>query len=314
MNTDKTITQLINQYLGERDIMQSSIRIYRYTIHYFFRWLVNNGHDSGSPERTDVISYKRDLKTKYRSATVALYINSIKGFFRWCNERGICDNITSGVRNEKRMHTFSRDPLTTDQVQGLFDSIGTDAIIDLRDRAIIYLLYFNGLRVIEATRIYHGDIDLVNNRVFIIGKGQHERQPVDINPIVASALDNYIQEKHNAGLSVSDKDPLFVSHTTSTALKPTWVSELISTRMVKAGIKTPKITAHSLRHSAAVHMINGGYDLYAVQLFLRHSDTNTSRIYTRYAEENKLKQRAPTMYLHKQIKTTYNNNTKHLNT
>lgn len=308
MNTNHSITKLIGLYLDNRDIMPTSKRIYGYVIKYFFSWMVVAGRNAKQPETSDVVAYKTYLKQeRKRPQTIDLYINSIRGFFRWLNDRGIHSNITLGVRSEKRGKSFSRDPLSVEQVSKLIISITKDGLINMRDRAMISLIYFNGLRVIEASRIYHSDIDFIGSRVFIQGKGQNEKRPVDINANVVQAIEEYIQTKMDYGIELSEEEPLFQSHSRKSMLKvvgltSTDISHIISNRMRDVGIKSRTITAHSLRHSAAVHMIDGGFDLYAVQLFLRHSDSNTSQIYTRYAEKAKLQSRAPTKYLQSQFK------------
>lgn len=296
---------LLKQYLSERDIADTSLRLYRYVIQYFFRWMVQQGKDAAMPGKSDVITYKRYMKDKgMASATVDLYINALKGFFKWLSDSGTYENITTGIRNDRKHKSFTREPLLVTEVNNLINSIGTDKVIDLRDRLIIALLYYNALRVIEVSRIELNDVDMAASSLFIQGKGQREKQAIDINSTVAAMIADYVQARADHGWLKGKY--LFISHAGKSyynqgQLKSTFISAIVSARLRDAGLKRKAVSAHSLRHSAAVHMINGGHDLYTVQLFLRHSDTNTSRIYTRYAEKNRMQQKAPTTFLQGEI-------------
>jgi site-specific recombinase XerD len=299
-----TTSQLIDQYLAQRDLMATTLHIYKYVLRWWFRYLVNNGIKPAEVKKADIIGYKRHLFSRgLRSATVDLYINGIKGFYRWMAETDEqYRNITTGIRNEKRIRQFRRDPLTIDQVRQLIGSIPTEGLINIRDRAIVCLLYFNALRVVEAIRLDIGDIDLANMRIAILGKGRKEKQWVQINDITANAIEDYIQAKHNAGEEWDDNDPLFIAYWNRNRnevrrLRRQSVSMIMSERLRVTGIKTDRISAHSLRHSAAVHMIESGKDLYAVTLFLRHTNANTSRLYTHFTEEKKLIDSGPTRLL-----------------
>lgn len=297
-------TTLISDYLAQRDLMPSTLHIYGYVLRYWFRYLVREGIQPAQVRKSDIIAYKRHLFDKgLRPATVDLYINGIKGFYRWqaeVDER--YRNITTGIRNESWTKSFRRDPISVDDIHKLLNSISGTTLIERRDLALVCLLYFNALRVIEAIRINIGDIDMAARRIAIRGKGRRDKQWVEIDDWVCNAIEDYLQAKSAAGESLHDEDPLFIAYGSCRPnevrrLKRRYVSMLLSRRMKEAGVKTPRVSAHSLRHSAAVHMIEEGSDLYAVTLFLRHTNANTSRLYTHYAEERKLISSGPTKLL-----------------
>jgi len=306
--TEYSIEKMIETFLINHDVADNSRRVYGYAINYFFRWMVRTGRDATNPKRADIIAYKSDMGKRLMPLTVGLYISALKSFFRWASDISLYDDITQGIKTIKKMHHYARDPLCKEGVKTLLASIKPDTIIDVRDHTIITLLYHNALRIIEASRIRHKDISLERNEIWIRGKGRDNYECIVINKTVASAIERYIQQKVDTGIHIEDTGFLFQSHAFKTKegrqMAPALISHIVSCRMKAAGIKTSsRITGHSLRHSAAVHMINGGkFDLYAVQLFMRHTDANVTRIYTHHAEKIKMQNNQPTAFLERYLK------------
>jgi integrase/recombinase XerD len=309
MNTSLTISQLTQRYMDELDRADTTRRMYGYCIQLFYRWMATTGRNADSPTRTDIMAYKTNLKQQSKSPyTVDLYMNALKSYFKWLELSGISDNITTHIRNEKKSEDICHKPLTVEQVNHFIESIPATGIINTRDRLIIHLLYYNGLRVIESARLNIGDVDIQNKTMKITGKGRTSKQTVPINDEVVTAVCDYIQERIDKGYQCSPGEPLIIAHAhnrhkVATRLKNKNITEIVSERLTKAGIKQPDITPHSLRHSAAVHTIDSGKDLYDVTIFLRHTSTNTARIYTRYAETNKIKTGSTTMSLMDKIRS-----------
>lgn len=301
---------MIDTFLINHDVADNSRRVYGYAINYFFRWMVQTGRDATNPTRADVIAYKSDMAKRLMPMTVGLYVAALKCFFRWASDVSLHDNITRGIKTMKKKHQYSRDPLTIQDINTLLRSIEKKSIVDVRDYTIITLLYHNALRIIEASRIKHKDINLENKQLWIRGKGRDSYEPVPITPTVVSAIEEYIQWKIDAGIEITDSGFLFQSHSFATKkgkqMNPAQMGKIVSGRLSASGIKTSsRITGHSLRHSAAVHMINGGdFDLYAVQLFMRHKDANVTRMYTYHAEKIKMQNNQPTAFLERYLKQT----------
>lgn len=297
MNTNLTIQQLQTRFLEEVDLAETTKVVYKIAIRLFFRWMVKQGKDLRQPSRVDVMQYKTSCKQKLSPLTTDLYMNSLKSFFKWLELSGINDNVTTHIRNEKKVNDFTKLPITASQVNDLISSIPANGLTNLRDRAIISLLYFNALRVVEVWRLNVSDVDYNRKQIWIIGKGRTQREAVAVNDTVLSYIAAYLDQIHTAAYY-----PLFQAHNQGSRnevrrIAGKTIGIIVSKRMAEAGVKEKGVSAHSLRHSAAVHMIDSGADLYTVQLFLRHTDSNTSRIYTRYAEKSKIIADAPTKAL-----------------
>ena len=287
---------LISSFLTEFDGSANTVATYSQTIRIFFRWMINNRRDAANPTRADVTQYKKQLQAKGHTAkTVDNYLNALKSFFRWTSERGHYENIASHIRSNATTYEMLKEPLTISQVQTLLNSCNTLTDTGTRNRAIIHLLYFCGLRVVEVSRLtfsdYHPDY------LMIQGKGRITKEEVYLPQLAADALKQYIAcRKHNEG-KIHPDAPLFISyaHNQKNKLIPVskqTISDMVRAQLIKAGLKTDKISAHSLRHSIAIHMIDEGATLYDITQKLRHTDANMSRIYTRYIEKKKVRENA----------------------
>ena len=298
MNTQLNIKQLIEQYLAETDFMPTTLRTYGEVLYYFWRWATANGIDINNPRRSDVIQWKRYLRDEKgnKPSTIDLYISSLKGFFRWLEQEGIYKNIASNIRSENRQKSLRKRILLPEQIKKILSDIDTTTLIGKRDKALITTIYTNGLRRIEAQRIKLADIDTSDNMISIQGKGHNDKIRVPVADQNIELINDYIQARVDSGENVNNDSPLFVSYVNHNifppALKPDSISAIIKQRIKASGYHGEGITAHSLRHSIAVQILEKGNSLYDVTVFLRHKSADTSRIYTRYIEEKKAANRA----------------------
>lgn len=305
MNTTKTITQLIRQYLAEKDFSDTTLRTYSYVLEYFFRYLAREQRPENHPTRSDIISYKRHLKARGLSTcTIDLYVVSLKGFFRWLHESNIYDNIVTSIRIETRHQQFKKKILSPPEIKQLINSIDTTTIIGLRDRLLINLIFTCGLRRIEAHRLNLSDVDTGAGFVRIQGKGYNDKIPVSISPETITMINDYITERLNTGEDIQPASPLFIQHNGHMfrdRLMPDGISNRVAMAMKHAQVWQKGLSVHSLRHSAAVSLIENNASLYEVSIFLRHRNTDTSRHYTRYIEQKIAAQKRPQNILQRQI-------------
>jgi integrase/recombinase XerD len=297
MNTKLTIRQLIDKYLSERDFSDTTLITYRRVLPYFFNYL-SIGGNMLTPQKSDVISWKRELKKRGLStSTIDLYVVSIKGFFRWLKENDIYENIVGSVRIETRHIYFKKKILSPDQVKALLSSICNTDPVSLRDKAMINLMYTCGLRCVEISRLNVTDLDIHASTIMVQGKGFNGKIPASIAEETWMLITDYIQHRIDQGEDVCNNSPMFLSHLNvhllPTRLSARSVGDVIKSRLKKFGQHSRGMSAHSLRHSAAVALIKSGATLYDVSIFLRHSNIETSRHYTRYVEAEKLSQNRP---------------------
>ena len=214
----------------------------------------------------------------YARTTIARRLASLRSFFRYCQREGLVTaNPTKALRTPKVGRKLPHF-LTTEQVIKLLESPPANEVDGLRDRAILETLYSAGLRVAELVSLNVSDWDNDANIVRVFGKGRKER----IAPIgrhAAKALYRYLDvRKVNPEASDDDRDAIFLSRL-GTRLTTRSIGRMLEKYLLLTGLD--KITTpHTLRHSFATHLLDGGADLRAVQELLGHKSLTTTQIYT----------------------------------
>jgi integrase/recombinase XerC/integrase/recombinase XerD len=298
----KTVFELIKIFASEQDVAPNSCKLYVVNIKLFLRWVQSENKNVDNLKKSDILEYKQHLfDIKRSSLTIDSRITSLRKFYTWCDDNDYYNNIVVGIKNPKKYKGYKKDPLTIDQVNKLFDSIDTKTIIGKRDFAIISLMLRTGIRVGEVTKINIGDIETPgqNYIINIIRKGsQGNKTKISITEKSFQPIQDYLVEL----LNTNDDQPLFVvsayNHN-GLRISTAGLSQIIKSRLRRAGINSKRITAHSFRHTAAINLIKSGSTLHEVQLFLGHSSPNTTQIYIRAIEEEKRLDNTPGLLLDK---------------
>jgi site-specific recombinase XerD len=296
---------LIAEYLESRELTRTSKITYESIINLFFRFMVQSGRDATRPTAKDAIAFKYQLEVSGKSPyTIALYIMTLRTFFTWLTESGYYNQvITKGIQRIKKRITYSKLPLTKDQVQQLLSSINQNTTLGKRDAMMISMSLTTGLRVNELANVQLQDIN--GTHINVIRKGYTTKgQRIEIPKSILPMIEDYITERIEHGEEVTEESYLFVSHSThpSRNLMANRVSEIIKERLKKAGIDDKKITAHSLRHTCACFLLEQGFELAVIQRFMGHSSITTTQLYTRFAEYDLLEKQKPQETLSKIIK------------
>lgn len=272
---------LIERFAKFAGVSESSRQTYTKSIRQLFKFFSAN--EITNPSRADLIDWLDDMKAAGKSAsTIQLYLTATKIFFRWLSQEGIfaniADHLKSGIK-PKRGH--KKDALSCEQCRDLVQHVEGEDLKSLRDRAILKLMTTAGLRTIEVVRANVGDIRFERGKVFLYvwGKGHSDAdEKVLLSKQAHAAIRAYLKVRGK----VQASEPLFVS--TSRRNKNARLQTQAISRMCKAnlrgiGLDSPRLTAHSLRHSAATNLIFAGVELPKVQMILRHSNISTTMIY-----------------------------------
>ncbi|KQR67384.1 site-specific tyrosine recombinase XerD [Pedobacter sp. Leaf176] len=232
----------------------------------------------------------------------AISPNDIKLFISWLNNLGMLGStqarVISGlkaffsylmlediIQSNPMVHTESPklirrlpDTLNIDEINSLIDAIDASKPEGMRNKAIIEVLYGCGLRVSELTELRLSNLYPQIEFIKVIGKGNKERL-VPIGGIALKLLDIYINQiRVHLKIKKGNEDFIFLNRFGAKLSRIT-IFNLIKTLAVQAGINKT-ISPHTLRHSFATHLIEGGADLRAVQEMLGHSSITTTEIYT----------------------------------
>ncbi|HVN66815.1 MAG TPA: tyrosine-type recombinase/integrase, partial [Candidatus Sulfotelmatobacter sp.] len=172
--------------------------------------------------------------------------------------------------------------LYPEEMKHLLEAIETVSPLGQRDRAILELIYGTGIRVVEVARLNLNDVDRDENEVKVFGKGSKERI-VLFGAQAKAAMTDYLQNARSRLLSGKKGLAFFVGRR-GTRLTPRQIERLIIFYAKKAGI-AKKVTPHTLRHSFATHLLEGGADLRMVQELLGHVSLSTTQVYTHVTKE-----------------------------
>lgn len=289
-NTDVLIKQdyeivfnynLVNRFIAYTDVTDTTIKGYITYIKQFIRYLLNK--NIKQPTRADIKEYKEYLKnSKLKNGTKAQYFRAVKHFFKWLSSEGLYPNVADNIKGFKEQtDNTKKESLNEADVRRILASIDRTTEIGKRDYAMFLLIITGGLRINEISNINIEDIQVIKGEyvVYILGKGHTEKDTyIKLIKPVYEATKDYLQVKKN----YKKTDPLFTSTSNRSLNKKITkqtISEIIKNRLRQAGYDTPKLTAHSLRHTSNTLLFKSGADLFKVQQHARHKDPKTTEIY-----------------------------------
>lgn len=280
---------IVGKWFAFLNVKANSQKTYLRALKKFFEFLAATGKTWNTCERADLAIYLNELQT-LKPTTRALYLQAVKLFYKFANAEGYTpNNIAEHLKVKGVKHTdFKKDNLTNTQTACLLSACGSD-INGVRNKALIALMATAGLRVCEIASAKVGDLENTNGDwiLRILGKGRADKNEfVKIAPQVLGLLKTYFELR---GVLAAD-EPLFACHgkrNNNQALTTRTISFIVKETMRKAGFNSPRLTAHSLRHTAAVLMMMGGATLDDVKQVLRHTDSKTTQIYTHRVERIK---------------------------
>ena len=215
----------------------------------------------------------------YSTSTKKRFYSSIRNFLKYLDEE---ENILQIKVSELRLKSIRKLPevLSIEDIEKMINAYKHDDFLNSRNKTIIDVLYSTGCRVSELCNINLSDLDLVDNSLKLKGKGSKQRI-VPIGSELKLNLLKYLKIREN--FINSKGEPLFLTKSRNN-LDRTAVFRIIKNTALKASLDT-NIHPHTLRHSAATHMLEGGCDLRTVQEFLGHSSVSTTQIYTKVTKE-----------------------------
>lgn len=293
------MNQVTKQYLNdfklyievERNFSQHTVKAYVSDILGFIIWL-----NDKNIEETNYKTIKEYLlfiqKFNYSKTTTARKIASIRTFFRYLyREKVIETNPATGIHSPKRGKNLPKF-LTEQEIEQILGNIKIETPAGYRNRTIFELLYATGMRVSELSGLNFGDLNLENNEIRVVGKGNKERIVLVSNK-AKDFLYTYLKTarfmiyKEGKLKDPDEKSPVFINKT-GYRLQPQSIRKAI--KEVVETIKLPKeVTPHVFRHSFATKLLENGADLRIVQELLGHSSISNTQIYTHVSTE-RLKQ------------------------
>lgn len=273
----------------ERDLSDATVTAYRVDLSDLATWCTDRGIDH--PDRVDLEVLRRYLghlhDDGYARATVARRISTIRTAFRHWRRNGYVSNDPASLLSSPKRGRHLPRVLRPEQVRTLLEAPDTTTATGLRDRALIEVLYGAGARVAEACGLDLDAVDLPAAQLRLFGKGRKERI-VPLGEPGVDALDAYIRDGRPDLLAArrGGTEGQIQGRATRAVFLNT-EGRRLGTRDARSAVYRAartaglgRVTPHTLRHSFATHLLDGGADLRAVQELLGHATLATTQRYT----------------------------------
>lgn len=282
------LNEYLDLFLGylvvEKGLSKNSISAYSLDIARYLDHLEHVGiHDIALVRPLDVVSYLAGLKEAgLAPRSRARALSAVRMFHRFLQTENYSTINPASVIESPRPVRKLPEVLSALEVDALLKSPAGDAPADVRDRAMLELLYATGLRVSELTALTVRDVNLDVGFLMVIGKGGKERI-VPIGDVARSVVTDYLINVRPRLCKGLEHEYLFLSRLGIKLTRQAFWN-IIKKRSLQAGCRK-RISPHTLRHSFATHLLENGADLRSVQLMLGHSDLSTTQIYTHVTRE-----------------------------
>lgn len=226
--------------------------------------------------KKDLDDYVANLEEQsFKAATISRNIASIKAFYHYLIKEGIVTEDVSEELKAPKIEKKIPEVLTTDEVIRLLNQPKGDTPKEIRDKAMLELLYATGIRVTELITLKVSDLNMQMG--YIVCRDSNKERIIPFGREAKMALIKYL-EKTRATMMENSEDDLLFSNCSGQAMSRQGFWKLIKYYAKKADIQSD-ITPHTLRHSFAAHLVENGADLRSVQEMLGHSDISTTQIY-----------------------------------
>lgn len=283
MRTLPEYSKLLESYraylLLERGLSANTREAYGTDIEKFVRWIAS---DPGSPSLASIteahvhtfIASLHDLGISPRSQ--ARIISGVKSFYKYLRLEGYIEVDPTAMIESPRLGEHLPEVLTVDEVDALEAAVDLSKPEGQRNRAIIETLYSCGLRVSELCNLQISRISFADRMLMVEGKGSKQRI-VPISDSAVEEIEKYLDDRADLQVKPGEEDILFLNRR-GRRLSRVMVFYIIRDNAALAGISR-EISPHTLRHSFATHLLEGGANLRAIQMMLGHESIATTQIY-----------------------------------
>jgi integrase/recombinase XerD len=281
---ERWIDSYMNYIAVEKGLSRNTLDSYSGDLVRYANFLGGLGiTEIGKTSKTEVMAYLLSLWKQGLSAkTVARSVSVLRGFYRWLADEGVLRGNPLEDMESPRTTRSLPEVLSLDEVESLLNQPNPSNPIGMRDKAMLELLYATGLRVSEFVHLVLNHVNLEAGYLIVLGKGGKQR----VVPMGQEALDwlrRYLEESRKRLLANRQSTLVFVSQW-GKGMSRQGFWKIIKKYALMAGIRK-NISPHTLRHSFASHLLEGGADLRSIQSLLGHVDISTTQIYTHVTRE-----------------------------
>ena len=276
---DPYLKDFFNYLYVEKGLSQNTVKSYKRDIDNFLNWSKKlqkiNYINFNEAQINKYISFL--FQSKLKSSSVNRKISSLKALYLYLVKKNIVNTSPVNEIVTPKQEKYLPMSMSEDEVDRLLESPDINIEIEIRDKAMIELLYATGMRISELLNLKIIDMDTQRCVVKVIGKGSKERL-IPFGESALEAINNYLSVRKNS----TSKEVFLSNRGTKLSRVAFW--KRIKIYLIRTNLKE-SISPHTLRHAFATHLLNRGADLRSVQLLLGHSDLSTTQIYTHIAKQ-----------------------------
>lgn len=265
-------------YIKNKNYSNYTINSYSKDLDNFYVYLNQNNTEIKKVNYKFLRGYLTVLyDKKYSKKTIARNISTLKSFFKYLKKENIIEsnpmNLIKTPKIDKKLPKF----LNYDDLEKILSIPDTTTFLGKRNALILELLYSTGVRVSELVNIKLNDIDLSEEKILILGKGNKERYVLFGSKAKEKILD-YLKEK-------TDNSPYLIVNRYGNKITDRGIRKILDSIILEASLSY-KISPHTLRHTFATHMLDSGADIEIVKELLGHESLSTTQIYTHVTSES----------------------------
>lgn len=275
---EQVIQAFLNTLDKEYGFSTKTIESYGYELKLYKEFLDYKKLNYLKIKKEEIRMYLRYLDDlKYKNSTISANLSALRSFYSYLVSNEKIDNNpfkrVNNPKKEKKLPNF----LNQLEIEDLLEFYSLENSLNVRNRLIIEVLYATGLRVSELVNIEINNIDLSDQTIKVLGKGNKERI-VLFGDYAKELLELYIKKYRKELLKHNNNDYLFLNNRGG-KLSSRSVEMILKKAIDSSAIKN-KVTPHTIRHTFATHLLNNGADIKSVQELLGHESLSTTQIYT----------------------------------
>lgn len=274
----------LNEVWIEKNLSDNTVQSYRLDLTTLLHWLEKKELTLLTLDTIDLQTFLGERLTQgYKATSTARLLSAIRKLFQYLYREKYRHDDPSAILSSPKLPVRLPKYLTEQQVTDLLNAPDVDVPLELRDKAMMELLYATGLRVTELVSLTIENIDINQGVVRVIGKRNKERI-VPIGEEATHWIRQFVRYGRPFLLNGQTSDIVFPSKRAVKMTRQTFWHR-IKHYAILAEIDVDSLSPHVLRHAFATHLVNHGADLRVVQMLLGHSDLSSTQIYTHVAKE-----------------------------
>ena len=278
------IDLFLNEYWIEKGLSENTVQSYRLDLTALCDWLDKNDLSLETLDAVDLQGFLGErLEKGYKATSTARMLSAMRKLFQYLYREKYRVDDPSAVLSSPKLPSRLPKYLTEQQVSDLLNTPDVDVPLELRDKAMLELLYATGLRVTELVSLTIENMSVQQGVVRVIGKGNKERI-VPMGEEAAYWVRQFMLYGRPVLLNGQSSDVVFPSQRAQQMTRQNFWHR-VKHYAILADIDADTLSPHVLRHAFATHLVNHGADLRVVQMLLGHTDLSTTQIYTHVAKE-----------------------------